>query len=420
MLFFWGLVFTILNIGRMAMNLCSVRHYLETICHPELAHRDTVRNVGSLKRLIMRLYSELSESSRNGVDKMQCEPLKLTGRQTNRRYNSIDIAKGMCILFVIITHYAWQDSERLRFLFPFWIDMAVPIFMVISGFVNTKSFQKNNIASVGEAYAISTILGKTIRYTVPFIIAFLMEEIVFTLLGTIHPSIPQVFSAFLNGGFGPGSYYYPILIQFIFYFPVIYFIIRKYDFRGLFLCGFINFAYEILKCSYGMNEECYRLLLFRYTLLIAYGCYLALGTYKRYRLISVGCFVIGIAYIFCFKYMGLTPVITNYWTGTSMWACLYIIPLSSPLILNTAKNKFLETLGKASYDIFLVQMVYYNGAGIIYKYVGNRLLQIIINIIVCVSVGLVFHYVETPLTKRVNKVASKLLNRYETTLSKIS
>ena len=153
---------------------------------------------------------------------------------------------------------------------------------------------------------------------------------------------------------------------------------------------------------------------------MAYGCYLAIGTYKRHRLISIVSFVIGIAYICGFKYIGLTPVITKYWTGTSMWACLYIIPLSSPLILNKAKNKYLETLGKASYDIFLVQMVYYNGAGLMYKYVENRLLQLLINIIVCVSVGLVFYYVETPLAKSVNKVAFNLVNRYETKLSKIS
>ena len=296
--------------------------------------------------------------------------------------------------------------------------MAVPIFMVISGFVYTKSFQKNNIESMGEAYTLNTILGKVIRYTVPFAVAFFIEEVAFTLLGIIHQSILQVIFSFLNGGLGPGSYYYPIMIQFIFFFPVIYFIICKYDFRGLILCGFINFAYEILKRSYRMNEDCYRLLLFRYTLLIAYGCYLAIGTYRRHKVLSLLSFGIGIIYIIGFQYIGLTPIITNYWTDTSMWSCLFIIPISSPLILNKAKNRFLEILGKASFNIFLVQMVYYNGAKLIYKYVGNRALQLVINIIICVSVGLAFYYVETPLTKRISANAFNLLNRYRMKFSK--
>ena len=94
-----------------------------------------------------------------------------------------------------------------------------------------------------------------------------------------------IFSAFLRGGFGPGSYYYPIMIQFIFYFPVIYAIVRRYNFSGVIICGLINFIYEILKYAYEMNAGCYRLLLFSYTLLIAYGCYLALYDYKNHGLL---------------------------------------------------------------------------------------------------------------------------------------
>lgn len=330
--------------------------------------------------------------------------------QYNRRYNSIDVTKGICIFFIIVTHYAWQDFERLKYLFPFWIDMAVPMFMVISGFVYTKSFQKNNLSSLGDAYTPEVILGKVMRYSVPFTVAFIIEEIAFTLLGTAHHSIVQIVISFLNGGFGPGSYYYPIMIQFIFYFPVIYAIIYKYSFRGLLLCGFINFAYEVIKHFLGMNEGWYRLLLFRYTLLIAYGCYLATRDYKRHRIISVFCFVVGIAYIIICKYLGIVPIVTNYWTGTSLWACLFIIPVSAPLILNKSKNRFLETIGKASFDIFLVQMVYYNGAELIYKFVESRVLQISINIVICVSVGILFYYIETPLTKKINKKAYDLLH----------
>lgn len=62
--------------------------------------------------------------------------------RVNERCHSIDFIKGICIILVIISHYRWTDYERLRWMFPFWVDMAVPIFMVITGYLHSKSFQK--------------------------------------------------------------------------------------------------------------------------------------------------------------------------------------------------------------------------------------------------------------------------------------
>ena len=84
----------------------------------------------------------------------------LADNQTER-YHSIDFLKGICIVFIIVTHYAWEDSERLRYLFTFWIDMAVPIFMIMSGYVYTKSFLKKDIGTLEKAYNIRNILGKS-------------------------------------------------------------------------------------------------------------------------------------------------------------------------------------------------------------------------------------------------------------------
>lgn len=338
----------------------------------------------------------------------------LADNQTDR-FHSIDFLKGICILFIIITHYAWKETERLRYLFPFWIDMAVPIFMIISGFVYTKSFLEKDISTLEKAYSIRNILGKIIRYSVPFIIAFIIEMVVFNVSGARHYNVWQMGKIFFRGGVGPGGYYYPIMIQFIFYFPIIYAIVKKHDFNGVFICAFINFLYEFLRCMYGMPVEEYRLLVFRYTLLISYGSYLAMGNYKRHMKLLGLSFLIGIMYIFIFRYVGYTPPITNFWIGTSMWACLYIIPISGTLIFNKKFcNKLVEIIGKASYNIFLVQMVYYNGEETIYRIVqiknwGGRLL---INIVMCLSIGVLFYFVETPITRFVHKKAYRILDKY--------
>ncbi|MDN6196053.1 MAG: acyltransferase family protein, partial [Atopostipes suicloacalis] len=52
------------------------------------------------------------------------------------RIQSIDYLKAFAIVLVILTH-ALTKTQRLKIAGPFWISMAVPIFMIISGFTNT-------------------------------------------------------------------------------------------------------------------------------------------------------------------------------------------------------------------------------------------------------------------------------------------
>lgn len=145
------------------------------------------------------------------------------------RFYHIDFLKGICIIFVIITHCNWEDTEKLKLLFPFYIDMAVPVFMIISGYMYAVSYKKNNINSIGDAYLAKNIINKILRFTIPFSIIFITEQIVYFLQNgqQYSKSILDFIHLFLIGGTGPGSYYYPVMIQFIFVYPVIFFYYKK-------------------------------------------------------------------------------------------------------------------------------------------------------------------------------------------------
>lgn len=321
----------------------------------------------------------------------------------NKRYHSIDFLKGVCIIFVILTHYDWSDAERLFLLFPFWINMAVPIFMIISGFVYAKSFVKHKVSSMEIAYSPSYIIDKIVRYTIPYAMVFIVEVIVFSISGKKDFTIFDIILSFVSGGFGPGGYYYPIMIQFIFVFPIIYFIIRRYDFSGLVLCFCINFIYELLQCAYELNVECYGKILFRYIMLIAFGCYIAIGEKKFKNSFKFLSMIIGVAYIILFVYLDFTPLITRYWTGTSLWACLYILPIAVFLLNSNIHCVLIELIGKASYNIYLFQMVYYCAKNLVYAIVPNRILQVIVNVVICCVMGLIFYYIEQPITNYLKK-----------------
>lgn len=324
----------------------------------------------------------------------------------NRR---VDLLKGICIIFVIVTHFAWEAAERKVYLFPFWIDMAVPVFMIISGYINASSFERRKISSLKEAYSWESILKKFIRYTLPFAIIYLIE-VVF-LFGE-HVISGNALGhgwviLWVIGGYGPGGYYYPIMIQFIFLFPIIYFIVHKYGFAGVLICGGINGIYEVLKCCIGMSEDVYRVLVFRYILLVAFGCYFWLkkrNTKYDFALWLAG--GLGIGFIIFVDYIGYVPKLLYYWTGTSFLASLYIVPLVGKFLSNSRfvslHCEAVEQLGKASYHIFLVQMVYwYFLAGIVGRVINWRFVPLIVGVVFCIAAGWLFYKAESRLSARI-------------------
>lgn len=152
--------------------------------------------------------------------------------EKTEKNRGIDALKGICIIFVIISHYNWDATERLCLLFPFWIDMAVPLFMIMSGWVNSASMSRKKINSFSEAYSCKLIIPRLIKYTVPYSLIFVIEVWLELMVNNNEISLVSLFLIFLNGGWGAGSYYYPVMIQFTFVIPVVYFLIRKYDWGG--------------------------------------------------------------------------------------------------------------------------------------------------------------------------------------------
>lgn len=338
--------------------------------------------------------------------------IRETGSMNNysdRKNNFIDVLKGVCIIFVLITHFSWTDSERVKYLFSFWIETAVPIFMIISGYVYAYSYRRHGITCLSEAYLPANIVNKIIRYTFPFFITYLLELAYLFIISnktlTADNYLDWIF-CFFQGGIGHGSYYYPIMIQFIFVYPIIYFIIHKDSQKGLIICFFINAMYEFLQRAYGMGGDLYRLLIFRYIFVIAAGCYMASDAPKLKLRTGFVSFLIGFIYLISITFFGYSPKIIVYWNTTSFMAGLYIVPIVFFLITKVKNCHFmpLEIIGKASYNIFLTQMVWFGlTAWYLEKFIVNRALLLGMDLLICIGVGVIFYYIETPITKRIIK-----------------
>lgn len=49
-----------------------------------------------------------------------------------QRIEFLDYLKAVCVIMVIITHYGWEDKTSP--FFTMLINMAVPVFMIVSGY----------------------------------------------------------------------------------------------------------------------------------------------------------------------------------------------------------------------------------------------------------------------------------------------
>lgn len=327
-------------------------------------------------------------------------------RMGGGRNRLIDIYKGVCILFVIFTHYGWTTEAWHKMMFPFWIDMAVPIFMVISGYVNAKSFEVKNIRCLEDAYQKSLLITKLIRFLVPFLITFALETVIQIIFHRF--TIKSFVVDFFHGGYGPGSYYFPVMVQFILVYPIIHFIVEKNGMKGVILCFVINLFYEFLQRISFVPEELYRLLCFRYISVIAFGTFFALFSnikIKWYINTIVG--ILGIMFIVLVEYTSYSPKIIIYWTRTSCIATLYLFPLCSFLLKSRDKEircAPFELFGKASFNIYLVQMVYFwCVSGKVYSNTNSIIVRIFLNFLICLIGGISFYYIESKLTGKIIK-----------------
>ena len=178
----------------------------------------------------------------------------------------IDYLKGICIVFVILTHCLSSHTRHLAF-FSLWGVHAVPIFLIIQIFHTYKK----GMDGVNTNYA--KLWGRVIK---PFL---LVELLLIGLTFGLEIATGEFcgFSQFFIhivkcGGSGSGTYYPWIYIQFAILLPIITPLFKRLN--GIYLAIIfigISELLEMLCCVMNMPQYLYRLLFFRYTFLIYLG-----------------------------------------------------------------------------------------------------------------------------------------------------
>ncbi len=362
--------------------------------------------------------------------------------QENKSKNlfQIDLLKAIMIAFVVLDH-SLAYSQIFGIGYQLWERMSIPVFLVILGFNMGKSFAREGDASLKKLYSLSYFKKKFWRFIFPYIIFYIISTIIgFIIYGAYFPETLNenwfleyiVFQKSLLEG--PGNWFIPVLIQSILLLPLLYYLFSKKPILTLILCFLIEICMHLFLFFYIgpitgiddiLRELPFRQVIFLYLSAVGMGIWFSQNhnLFSKRNLFVWILFPVNLIYMIAWDFFDFRLVINgseiirgdyNYLTFVYS-ALIFLIVLR--LLPKNPKNpiaKVISPVGRATFHIYLVQDLYYVCLYIAYEDVWNTLGfagivnplgiasgdlfvnigLLIINWIICISVGVLWWYIE--------------------------
>lgn len=276
----------------------------------------------------------------------------------------LDTIKCVMIFNVIFDHLPWQIEKNQVLIFPYFVKMAVPVFLLITAYLRTKKAEK-------EKFSLQSLLKESVHLLLPYLLV-IGFHIFWRQIYTVErfSSFTSFLKWFFSRAAGLGSYYVPVLLQVLFLFPLLISLFKKNKFLALFFCFVSNFLFEAIfyffPILFNLNpypfQYLHRILCLRYLFVVGLGIFLAYedlqSKFSVYRALLLGAG--GALMIFVHSFVN--PFTWFYsWKATS-FLC---VPFAYALLFfamkygQTMKESIFSKLGQASYYIYLVQIIYF-------------------------------------------------------------
>jgi hypothetical protein len=257
------------------------------------------------------------------------------------------------------------------------------------------------------------------RIILPFTVIWLFEILVLVFIKK-ETHINYVRS-YVFGGLGPGSFFTPVFLQFLITFPIIFWTINKFDKfnQNLMIIGVfcLSLLLEWICVVLNTPDWVYRLLFVRYVFASVLGIYFVKNKLNAKPLLLV-LLVLSVVYIYAITYLHSNlpnRIIYPAWgfqhaPGYFFTAFLLVLLWKGFPVLKDLGKK-IAPIGKASYHIFLFQMVYFYlnviTQGRITRIVPNLnqivllLILLVANITICTLFGYLFFRLNSLINKHV-------------------
>ncbi|PVY40679.1 acyltransferase family protein [Pontibacter virosus] len=326
-----------------------------------------------------------------------------------QHFQQIDILKGLAIIAVLLLHSLSREQLIASYaVFHIW--QAVPIFMVLMGLnlgmsysSKTLHFDQLYTPHYFQKKALRIIFPLLLMYVISLVAGFVWEQVyareVYTLgwknlIGVLPVS-------------GKGNYFITLLLQSLIVLPLIGYTFNRWPVRTSLVLVFVEIVFQLIAYQIPYFEEdryLYDAALFRYFSAIALGLWLSrliTTSDKRYSWLLLIAGIGSGLYLYFHQSQGISlPYIRPEWQAqlflTFPYAALLIFAgiLAFPQQSGFAVLQTIATIGKASYHIFLAQVLYF---GLV-----QDDMDIALNLAVCLIAGGVFYWLESYLSKKLS------------------
>ncbi|MBD1396130.1 acyltransferase family protein [Pontibacter sp. JH31] len=325
-----------------------------------------------------------------------------------QHFQQIDLLKGLAIIAVILLH-SLSKQELIESFAVFHIWQAVPLFMVIMGFNLGLSYSGKTL-QFRHLYTLHYFQKKAIRIIFPLLLLYVIAigaghvwqqlygEEIFTLgwenfIGVLPVS-------------GKGNYFITLLLQSILLLPLIGYTFHRKPYLTIATLIALEIAFLIISFQFAYFDEnryLYDAAFFRYLSAIALGMWLARlasGEQPRVKWFVILSGLASALYLYIHQYQGVSlPYIRPEWQAQLVLTFPYatlLIYLAILLFPQRSDNQLFVTMaqiGKASYHIFLVQVLYF---GLMPE--GPSALA---NLAFCLAAGYAFFLVESWFSEKI-------------------
>jgi peptidoglycan/LPS O-acetylase OafA/YrhL len=323
-----------------------------------------------------------------------------SSNQSGSRSPAIDIVKGLAIVSVICLHSLSAGTlHRIGALYLIW--QAVPVFIFLMGVNAARSFSRRGRRSLRELYSWDYLASRVDRVFVPFLLAFLATTLVGALTAE-HRSAYTLLAELVTGQLpigGPGNYFITLLFQLTLVFPLIYWGLRRQPLATVTVCLAANATFELLAPHVGFLKSdayLYEAAMLRYLFLVALGGAVANMSARR---LSTAWWMwcgalVSVAFLALAQFdASAIPFGLPGWENSDFVAAFYPATLvlgamfALPRLASSRLSGAMVELGRASYHIFLFQIVWF-GLGV---WRMDSLPALIGNLTVTLLAGLVFY-----------------------------